>query len=314
MRDSNYIIGRGLSFLACIMLLGVLASCQGTPSNSGNLLSKAQGKTLQPSISPSLRPSPTELPAASPLIEPTVSRKDEMVTITIIYDNYPFRPGLGTSWGFAALVEYHDQLLLFDTGGSGALLLTNLAALGFDPQDIELVVLSHEHNDHVGGLQSLLTAGAQPKIYIPPSFSASFKQSFEGQAQLTNSRPELQISEGIYTTGEMPGPPPEQALVIDTSQGLVVITGCAHPGIDTMIREVKRQYQGEIYLVLGGFHLGSASDAQVRAIIQEFRRLGVKYAAPCHCTGDRAIGLFRGAFGKDFLPVGVGAVIEIGAH
>jgi len=237
-----------------------------------------------------------------------------MVTITIIYDNYPFRPGLGTSWGFAALVEYHDQLLLFDTGGSGALLLTNLAALGFEPQDIELVVLSHEHDDHVGGLQSLLSAGAQPKIYIPPSFSASFKQSFEGQAQLTDSRPGLQIAEDIYTSGEMPGPPPEQALVIDTSQGLVIITGCAHPGIDTVIREVKGQYKGEIYLVLGGFHLGSASDARVRAIIQEFRRLGVKHAAPCHCTGDRAIGLFRSAFGKDFLPVGVGAVIEIGAH
>jgi 7,8-dihydropterin-6-yl-methyl-4-(beta-D-ribofuranosyl)aminobenzene 5'-phosphate synthase len=296
------------------MLLGVLASCQGTPSNSGNLLSKAESGPLQPSSSPFPSPSPTELPAASPVVEPTVSRKEEMVTITIIYDNYSFRPDLGTSWGFAALVEHHDQLLLFDTGGSGALLLSNLAALGFEPQDIEKVVLSHEHNDHIGGLQSLLTAGAQPEVYIPPSFSASFKQRYQGQAQLTNSRPGLQVAEGIYTIGEMPGPPPEQALVIDTSQGLVVITGCAHPGIDTVIREVKRQYKGEIYLVLGGFHLGSASDAQVRAIIQEFRRLGVKYAAPCHCTGDRAIGLFRSAFGKDFLPVGVGAVIEIGAH
>lgn len=314
MRDSNYILGQGLCFLTCLMVLGVLASCQGTHPNSDNLLQKAEVIPPQPSISPSPRPSPTELPAASPLIEPTVSRKDEMVTITIIYDNYPFRPGLGTSWGFAALVELHDQLLLFDTGGSGPLLLSNLAALGFEPQDIEKVVLSHEHNDHTGGLQSLLSAGAQPEIYIPPSFSASFKQRYQGQAQLVNSSPGLQIADGIYTTGEMPGPPPEQALVIDTSQGLVVITGCAHPGIDTMIREAKRQFKREIYLVLGGFHLGSASDAQVRTIIKEFRRLGVKYVAPCHCTGDRAIGLIRSDFGKDFLPVGVGAVIEIGAH
>ena len=234
-----------------------------------------------------------------------------MITITIVYDNYPFQAGLGTAWGFAAVVEYHDTLLLFDTGGSGSLLLSNLAALGYQPGEIDIVVLSHEHNDHTGGLQSLLSAGAEPLIYIPPSFSNSFKNQFKNQAQLIESRPGMKIAERIYTIGEMPGPPPEQALVIDTTQGLVVITGCAHPGVDKMILEAKRQYKEGLYLVLGGFHLGSASDSQVNSIIKEFQRLGVKYAAPCHCTGDRAIAMFRNAFGKDFLPVGVGGVIEI---
>jgi 7,8-dihydropterin-6-yl-methyl-4-(beta-D-ribofuranosyl)aminobenzene 5'-phosphate synthase len=234
-----------------------------------------------------------------------------MITITVVYDNYPYQAGLGTAWGFAALVEYKDTLLLFDTGGSGPLLLSNLTALGYKPGDIGIVVLSHEHNDHTGGLQSLLSAGADPVIYIPPSFSNSFKNQYQNQFQLIEGRPGMKIAERIYTIGEMPGPPPEQALVIDTTQGLVVITGCAHPGVDKMILEAKRQYKEDIYLVLGGFHLGSASDSRVNAIIKEFQRLGVKYAAPCHCTGDRAIGMFRNAFGKDFLPVGVGAVIEI---
>jgi len=236
-----------------------------------------------------------------------------MIRITIVYDNYPYKAGLGTAWGFSAFITYKDQNILFDTGGSGSLLLSNLAALKIPPGGIQNVVLSHEHNDHTGGMQSLLNAGAEPKLYVPPSFSAGIKTQFRNQTKLIEARPGLKIAERMYTIGEMPGPPPEQGLVIDTPEGLVVITGCAHPGVEKMVLEAKRQYKEDIYLVLGGFHLGSDSDARINAIIKEFQRLGVKYVAPCHCTGDHAIGMFRNAFGEDFIRVGVGAVIEIEA-
>jgi len=296
-----------------LMLIGALTGCGGSLALSSNRLSKADptSTAIKPSATPAPTASFTIEPSPAPEDTPVEGESEEMITITVVYDNYPYQAGLGTAWGFAALVEYKDTLLLFDTGGSGPLLLSNLTALGYKPGDIGIVVLSHEHNDHTGGLQSLLSAGADPVIYIPPSFSNSFKNQYQNQFQLIEGRPGMKIAERIYTIGEMPGPPPEQALVIDTTQGLVVITGCAHPGVDKMILEAKRQYKEDIYLVLGGFHLGSASDSRVNAIIKEFQRLGVKYAAPCHCTGDRAIGMFRNAFGKDFLPVGVGAVIEI---
>jgi len=234
-----------------------------------------------------------------------------MYRIIIVYDNYPHKPGLGTAWGFSAYVTSQDENILFDSGGSGSLLLSNLAALNIEPADIQNVVLSHEHDDHTGGLQSLLNAGSDPKLYVPPSFSSSFKQQFRNQTQMIEVEPGMVIADGIYSLGEMPGPPPEQALVIDTSEGLVIITGCAHPGIDNIVKEAKRQYQKEIYLVLGGFHLSSASDTRVNQIINIFDDAGVKNVAPCHCTGDRAIGLFRNAFGEDFIRVGVGAVIVI---
>jgi len=152
---------------------------------------------------------------------------------------------------------------------------------------------------------------ADPNLYIPPSFSSGFKNQFRTQTQIVEVSPGLQIAEGMYTIGEMPGPPPEQGLVIKTSEGLIVITGCAHPGVEKMVSAAKRQFQEDIYLVLGGFHLGSASDTRINQIIAEFQRLGVKHVAPCHCTGDRAIGMFRNAFGEDFIPVGVGAVISV---
>ena len=234
-----------------------------------------------------------------------------MIRITIVYDNYPYKAGLGTAWGFSAYITYKDENILFDSGGSGALLLSNLAALEILPRGVQNVVLSHEHNDHTGGLQYLLSAGADPNLYIPPSFSAGIKNQFRTQTQMVEVSPGMEIAEGMYTIGEMPGPPPEQGLVIETSEGLVVITGCAHPGVEKMVAEAKRQYKEDIYLVLGGFHLGNASDTRINQIIDELQRLGVEHVAPCHCTGDRAIGMFRNAYGEDFIPVGVGAVISI---
>jgi 7,8-dihydropterin-6-yl-methyl-4-(beta-D-ribofuranosyl)aminobenzene 5'-phosphate synthase len=89
---------------------------------------------------------------------------------------------------------------------------------------------------------------------------------------------------------------------------LIVMTGCAHPGIVEIVRRAKAY--GEVYLVMGGFHLGDKSAREVDAIIAELKRLGVRQVAPCHCTGDEAIQLFRAAFGADFIQAGAGAVIH----
>ena len=78
-----------------------------------------------------------------------------------------------------------------------------------------------------------------------------------------------------------------------------------------IVLKAKQEFKEDIYLVLGGFHLGNASASQVNEIIKEFDRIGVKYVAPCHCTGEQAISIFRNAFGEDFIQVGVGKVIEI---
>lgn len=62
---------------------------------------------------------------------------------------------------------------------------------------------------------------------------------------------------------------------------------------------------------MGGFHLGGSSDAGIQAIIQRLKALGVSKVAPSHCTGENAIRMFRGAWPKDFIEGGLGAVIEV---
>ncbi len=99
--------------------------------------------------------------------------------------------------------------------------------------------------------------------------------------------------------------------MLDTSQGLIVITGCAHPGIIHMIKEIKKQLKKPIYLVLGGFHLAASGEKEVKKIIAEFRQLGVVCSAPCHCTGKRAIGQFEAGDKNGFILVTAGCVINL---
>jgi 7,8-dihydropterin-6-yl-methyl-4-(beta-D-ribofuranosyl)aminobenzene 5'-phosphate synthase len=233
------------------------------------------------------------------------------VSITVVYDNNAYDPRLQTAWGFGCLIKRGETTILFDTGGDGAVLLSNMAALDLEPRDVDVVVLSHIHGDHTGGLSSLLASGAQPTVYVPRSFPASFKARVRAQANLVEVGEAVEITDGVYTSGEMGSGLIEQALVLSTAQGLVVVTGCAHPGVVEMVRRAKEVGGDEIYLVLGGFHLGGASKGKIEEIIADFQRLGVQTVAPCHCTGGRALSLFREAFGEDFIRNGVGKILVV---
>ena len=243
-------------------------------------------------------------------MEPTRLPPDPL-TITIVYDNTPFDQRLKTAWGFSALVEYHERTLLFDTGGNGPTLLENMRILEIDPGKIESVVLSHAHSDHTGGLNALLKDGTQPAVFMPPSFPASFKRQVSDLTEVTEVVPGQSISSDIFTTGEMGRDIHEQALVIKTERGLVIITGCAHPGIVKIVERARALFDEPVYLVMGGFHLDGKSRAEIEAILRDFRRLGVERVAPSHCTGEQAIAMFAAEYGENFLKVGVGSVIRM---
>ena len=228
--------------------------------------------------------------------------------ITVVYDNKTLDPDLSPAWGFSCLV---DDDLLFDTGGDGPRLLSNIGQMGLDVGGIKTVVLSHAHGDHTGGLGGFLAVNKEVTVYLPRSFPSGFKAQVRARARVVEVHEPMEIAEGIHTSGEMGRGLVEQALVLTTNQGLVVITGCAHPGIVKIVKKAREIAGGEIYLVMGGFHLGGASRRAVKGIIADFRRLGVQKVAPCHCTGSRAIGMFAAEYGDDFIKVGVGMVLDI---
>jgi 7,8-dihydropterin-6-yl-methyl-4-(beta-D-ribofuranosyl)aminobenzene 5'-phosphate synthase len=233
------------------------------------------------------------------------------VSFTVVYDNNAYDPALRTAWGFSCWVETGDRVTLFDTGGDGPTLLANMAALGLDPQAIETVVLSHTHGDHTGGLADLLDAGAEPTVYVPAAFPASFKADVQARTNLVEVTVPVEVSPGVYTTGQLGSRIVEQALVVGTGAGWVVVTGCAHPGIVKMVRRAQEIVDGEIVLAMGGFHLGSASEHQIERIIAEFRDIGVRQVAPCHCTGDQARRMLADAYGADCTLAGLGWAVRM---
>ncbi len=229
--------------------------------------------------------------------------------ITVVYDNRTLDPDLAPAWGFSCLV---GDDLLFDTGGDGPRLLSNMGQMGLDLWGIRTVVLSHPHGDHTGGLGGILTINKNLTVYLPRSFPSGFKAQVRARARVVEVHEPMEIAEGIHTSGEMGRGLVEQSLALVTGQGLVVITGCAHPGIVKIVKKAREIVSGEVYLVLGGFHLGGASRRTVKGIIADFRRLGVQKVAPCHCTGSRAMRMFAAEYGEDFIEIGVGKVLDIG--
>lgn len=232
--------------------------------------------------------------------------------ITVVYNNMAHTPGLTTAWGFAAVIEDGADVVLFDTGGDGPTLLANMERLGITPNSIGAIVLSHIHGDHTGGLDAFLALRPNVTIYLPRSFPAAFRRSVE----LRGARVEVvggprHLFANMYSTGEMGDSTIEQALIVDTASGLVVITGCAHPGIVNITRTARMYLRKDVYLLMGGFHLLAHNPEQIRPTVAELRQFGVRKVAPSHCTGDAAIALFHDKWAKDFIEGGCGAVIDV---
>jgi len=207
----------------------------------------------------------------------------EFIRLTVLYDNYLYNESLHTAWGLACLVEVGKRTVLFDTGEDAETLLSNMAALGIAPHRIEIVVLSHIRSDHVGGLFSLLELNHAVRVYLPAAFPSDFKERIRAYGALGIEVQEpMELVPGVWSTGEMETLIKEQVLVVQTSEGLVVITGCAHSGVVNMVTKVKELAGGGSHLVIGGFHMSGMSQKQNQE-----------------------------AYGNAFYPVGAGWSIEL---
>jgi len=146
--------------------------------------------------------------------------------------------------------------------------------------------------------------------------AGSLPQSVKNEVRLAGAKPvgvhnPTKICENVYSTGELGTFIMEESLIIKTSRGLILITGCAHPGIVNVVKRAKELLSSEMYLVLGGFHLCWMNLSQVKNIIKGVKKEGVQKVAPCHCSGDLARKQFKEVYGKDFILVGVGKTITI---
>src|SRR5947207_10873791 len=228
----------------------------------------------------------------APSIDPA---KDQ---ITVLYDAFGQASAMQKDWGYAAFIEYGGKRILFDTGNNPDILAQNAKAKDVDLSKLDFVVMSHRHGDHMGGLAYLLKVNPKVKIYAPkegfgvygadlpstfyrkdPSLLA--EQRYYGGAPPDTMRfgsawpganfqlvdKTVEIASGIHLislvsdkTGTMELR--ELSLAINTPDGLVLVVGCSHPGIDKIL-EAASTINSRIHLIAGGLHLVAASDPDI---------------------------------------------------
>ncbi len=227
---------------------------------------------------------------------------------SIVFDNYIANEKLESFWGFSCMI---NDNFLFDTGSNGRALVRNLVKMGFDIEKLEYLFISHPHWDHIGGIDSIVDINKNLTLFLPDSLSQLYirdLKTLSKEVKVINEYPR-KLFDNFYSTGVM-HPIGEHSLVIDEGDFGIVVVGCSHPGITNIVKKAKEIINKPIIYAIGGFHLFRSSEDEIREVVKEMKNLGVEYITPTHCTGDLAIEMFKDAYGDNYIPGGVGRIIE----
>jgi 7,8-dihydropterin-6-yl-methyl-4-(beta-D-ribofuranosyl)aminobenzene 5'-phosphate synthase len=288
---------------------------------------------------------------SSGAIASPTSAAAETPHITVLYDAFGKDAAMTKDWGYAALVEINGKRILFDTGDDPAIFAKNVKARGVDLTKLDFVVLSHRHSDHISGLSYLLKVNPRVKIYAPKDglggiFGSDVPNQFyrKDEALPAEMRyyggtpPEIMKLGTVFpganiqlidkTTEVVPGitlialvsdtpgtrEMKELSLAINTADGIVLVVGCSHPGIEGIVAEAAK-INPHIHFIAGGFHLVAAQDPAIEKIATTLHdTYKVDYIAPGHCTGEPTFAALQKSFGDHYLYAGLGTTLDLGAN
>ncbi len=267
--------------------------------------------------------------------------------ITILHDSFGRPSPLRQDWGFAALVEFEGQRVLFDTGNNARTFAQNVAALGVDLLDLDYAVISHRHGDHTSGLNHLLEVNPQLPIYTPDETYGVFGSSLPGSffprchslpahmryyggnppevirhgspwpdAKFVWVKETVEVSPGVFlvpVVSDVPGTRElrEITLALRTQEGLVLIAGCSHPGIEKIL-EAACTIDDRVSCIFGGLHLVLTKEPEIQRIARALRdQWRVERIAPGHCTGEPGFAALQEVFGENYLFAGLGESVQL---
>jgi len=260
--------------------------------------------------------------------------------------------GIG-EWGFAALVESDGHRILVDTGARPETVLSNARELKVDLSDVKEVILTHNHDDHTGGLMTLRrefmkkNPDALSVAHVGKGifYSRVEPDGKEGNTMIA-TRTEYEASGGkfiehnqgveLFSGAWLSGPvprtypehnwsvkgkvkmpdglvedniPEDQSLVLNTSKGLVMVTGCGHAGVINILTFAEKEFPDTpVYAIVGGLHLFPATDQQIDWTADKLKGFGLSYLVGAHCTGINSVYQIRQHLGLPRQSAVVGAV------
>jgi 7,8-dihydropterin-6-yl-methyl-4-(beta-D-ribofuranosyl)aminobenzene 5'-phosphate synthase len=273
----------------------------------------------------------------------------ESPRITVLYDAFGKDAAMTRDWGYAALIEINGKRILFDTGDDPAIFAKNVKAMRVDLTKLDFVVLSHRHGDHTSGVSYLLSVNPKVKIYAPKDglggiFGSDIPGKFyrKDEALPAENRyyggtpPEIiklgtvfhgadiqlidkttELVPGIALialVSDVPGTKEmkELSLAVNTPDGLVLVVGCSHPGIENIVAEAAK-INPHIHFIAGGFHLVVAQDPAIEKVATTLHdTYKVDYIAPGHCTGEPTFAALQRTFGDHYLYAGLGTTLDLG--
>ena len=249
-----------------------------------------------------------------------------------LYEEASNNPGLISGHGVSYLLRTDSATILMDVGdnpdgASPPPFAQNMQALGISAEEIDVIVISHPHPDHVGGVTAWnaktvslgLTSSdfAGIPIYVP---SVSWQSN---NSHAFSSKVPVQLSPDAATIGVISYPEVfplslfepkgiEQALVVNVAgEGLVLITGCGHPGLERLFGRVESLYDLPVVGVVGGLHYQSANADEVQPQIQFLQSHHPKLVAlSAHDSGPVALAAFQSTFGDRYHTLRMGEALQ----
>lgn len=267
--------------------------------------------------------------------------------VTILYDAFSDSKDVTKDWGFSALIEHDGKRILFDTGNNASIFEHNVKSLGVDLTKLDFVVISHRHTDHSTGLKYVLKINPTVTVYAPKEgftqFGGSLPPAFlrpvtalpqkmryfdgdypdnlpegklyeGGNFQLIDAQTE--VGPGIFliaTVSKNPGTLElhELSLAIKQPQGLMLVVGCAHPGIEEILRAAT-PIDSRFHILFGGLHLVSTPEDQIDALVAELKnKWKLERIAPGHCTGEPAFLRLQKTYGENYYYAGAGSRLDV---
>lgn len=242
--------------------------------------------------------------------------------MTMLCENqvgYKGARGCRAEWGFSAFLELTDLKILFDTGATG-IYWDNALAMNVPLQNTDMIVLSHHHWDHCGGLPSHRFKTRKTVLLHPDALvkmENSVQESLKKDFQPLYSTNPVELTDKLYFLGEIPRVTDfergmykddpmkdDTALVYKTEKGCVVITGCSHSGIGNICEYAKLISGQSLRGVIGGFHLREGDGQIIDKTMEYFRKETPDFLYPLHCVDFEVLVLFHTLFGSEKLSTG----------